>query len=661
MDATGRACPITLPNATPPIVVVGAGPVGVHVVQTLRRRDPLLPIVLYGREPTPPYNRIQLSPLLAGEASWAGVADSPALAADDTHTAVRLGTSVLQIDRDARCIYDSAQRRQPYADLVLATGSRPRVPDIPGVGQNHVYVFRSLADTERLMARRVRSRRTVVLGGGLLGLEAARAMQRMHTEVVVIEHGPHLMAAQLGEAGARLLQAHAERLGLQVRTGERVKAINGHGSVSGVTLRDGTTIACDTVVIAAGIEPEIRLAINAGLPVGRGVRVDDRMATEDPHIFAVGECAEHRGRVYGLLAPGLEQAAVAVNSLLGGQARYEGSLAAARLKVLGLPVFSLGEVHADGPDLEALEYADAEAGVQRRLVLSRGRVVGLQTVGPCDAVGRLQTMVLARQRLMPWQRWRWLRHGLPWSGDGEAPVADWPDDAVVCNCNAVRCGTLRTAMAEGCGSVEALAARTRASTVCGSCRPLLGELVASAGGSASRARPAPALATLAVLAAVAAALTLAVPGLAYDGSVQLAHRLDSLWRDGLLKQVSGFTLLGLSALAVALGLRKRVRGFTLGGFDGWRLVHSAIGLLALLALWAHTGARAGHALNLSLAALFAGLIVVGGLGAAVIAFEDRLPPRWVRRWRQRAVWLHIGLFWPVPALLGVHVFKTYWY
>ena len=276
-----------------------------------------------------------------------------------------------------------------------------------------------LSDAQRPFARRARSRRTVVLGGGLLGLEAARAMQRLNTQVWVIEHAPRLMANQLDDEGAALLQAQVEAAGIRVLTNARVKAVHGHGRVEGVALRGGERIDCDTVVVAAGIQPNVDLALASGLPAGRGIRVDDAVRTADPHIHAIGECAEHRGAVYGIVAPGFEQAAVAVHSLSGGRARYEGSLVATRLKVLDLPVFSMGQLGvAEGAgELRSASHGDAAGTSHRRTVTQRGRLVGALAVGACAEMSRLQEAVLARRRLMPWQLWRFRRSGSLWPAE----------------------------------------------------------------------------------------------------------------------------------------------------------------------------------------------------------------------------------------------------
>lgn len=644
-----------------PVVVVGAGPVGVRFAQALHQRCPHRRLVVYGNEPWQPYNRVQLSAFLAGKTDWAALTQGLALP-EGPLVEARLHCAVVEIDRAGRRVLDAQGRWQPYSDLVLATGSRARVPDIPGIGQANCFVFRDLSDTQRLFARRTRSQRTVVLGGGLLGLEAARAMQRLNTEVWVIEHGPRLMANQLDDEGAALLMAQVRGAGIHVLTDARVKAVHGHGRVEGVALRGGERIDCDTVIIAAGIQPNLDLALDCGLPVGRGIRVDDSMRTADEHIFAVGECAEHRGQVYGIVAPGLEQAAVAVHSVSGGHAHYEGSMVATRLKVLDLPVFSMGDLGLSegAPETRSHVHRGGAEATHRRISLQRGRLVGALAVGACPEMSRLQEAVRARRRLMPWQLWRFRRTGSLWPAQEATSVVHWPATAIVCNCNAVTRDDLGKAIQAGCKSVADLAACTRASTVCGSCKPLLAELVGHS-GPAEPVRGWKVLAAVAALAFLFAAAVLLLPGLPYAASVQDGFRLDVLWRDSLYKQVSGFSVLGLSLLGLVLSLRKRLARIRWGGFDVWRIAHVVLGLAALGTLYVHTGGRLGHQLDGALMLAFTGLVLVGGVGAAVIAFEHRLAPRVVRRWREQSVWLHILLFWPVPVLLGLHVLKSYYF
>jgi nitrite reductase (NADH) large subunit len=647
-----------------PVVVVGTGPVGMRFVQLLHRRDPHCPLVVYGREPWLPYDRVQLSSFLHGQTDWQALTRGLELP-DSPHVDVRLHCEVQQIDRARHRVRDSLGRWQPYGALVLALGSRAHVPDLPGIGQAGVFVFRDLADAQALQARRVRSVHTVVLGGGLLGLEAARAMQRMHTRVTVIEHAPRLMARQLDDATAGELDRRLQALGIAVRTGAAVKAVRGHGRVSGVEMRDGECLGCDTVIVATGIVPNTGLALEAQLAVGRGIKVDDRMCTTDPCVLAIGECAEHRGQVHGLVAPGLEQAGVAVHSVLGGTARYEGTVTATRLKVAGIPVSAAGVVDAERHDrpLRLLQHRCADGRRVLSVAVSGGRLVGLAAVGEVPQLARLQAAVLERHRLWPWQERRLVRHGRAWpAADGDG-VAGWPADVRVCQCNGVSRGALGQAIAAGCGDLPALCAATRAGTVCGSCKPLLAELL-QAGGAAAELPPLPAWRSLAAATAVAALLVLALlcwPGVAYWQTVQQPPAWHRLWTDPQLKQWSGYAVAALAALGLLLSGRKRLRGLRIGGFDAWRLAHVLLGTAALAGLAAHTGARLGARLDAVLAVLFLALAAVGAVSAAVTAWQHRLPPRQVLRWRRTATWVHILLGWPLPVLLALHVLKAYWF
>ena len=639
-------------------IVVGAGPVGVRVAQEIRRRLPDRPLVVFGAETWQPYNRIRLSSALAGELSWSQLGTDLRLP-EDALTQVHLGCAVARIDRSARTVTDAQGGVHLYAELILATGSRPHVPDIPGADRSGVLTFRDMDDAQRLLARRVRSRRTVVLGGGLLGLESARAMARHHTEVWVVEHNDRLMPRQLDTEGAALLKARVEALGIRVRLGDGVTAILGDREVSGIRLRSGAIIACDTVVVATGIRPNIRLALDAGIAVGRGIKVDDAMRTSDPRIYAVGECAEHRGVVYGLVAPGFEQAGVAAHALAGGQSRYPGSVAATRLKVLSTPVFSMGEIGAEQPLDGVREAVYRDAVGYRKLMLRRGRLIGALAVGPWSELASIQEALLRQRRIWPWQRGRFRRTGSPWPEQEMQHVAQWPATATVCNCMGVTRGTLSDAIQAGCRTAEALSAETGASTVCGSCRPLVQELV----GGALQRQPAPRARALVTVAALAAALIvlMSVSPVSFPDSAEWSWRWDRLWRDAFYKQVSGFALLGFMVLLGLLGLRKRMAALRFGDFAGWRLVHVVMGALALVVLLVHTGGRMGHGLNAALAVTLVGLALAGGLAGMTIGSEHAVAVRSGRRLRRLTTGLHIAALWPLPVLLVFHILKFYWY
>jgi len=636
----------------PPTVVVGAGPVGQRFAAELRKHDAEREIVVFGEEPWAPYDRVQLSSWLAGEVSGSGALH------EDARLRVYLGMSITRIDRANREVVDSQGIACPYEKLVLATGSRARLPALPGIGLPGVFTFRNLSDAQALMARSVRSRSLVVIGGGLLGLETARALCRFHTHVTVIEQSTHLMFRQLDGDCAAVLQQRIEALGIDVVTAASVKRIVGETRMQGVLLSDRRFIECDTVVIAIGITPNMQLARDAGLHTGRGILVNDRMQTSDARIYAVGECVEHRQTVYGLVAPGFEQAAVAAHSLSGRAAEYSGSVTATRLKVAGCPVLSVGAVETGWPR-RPLVYRERRKGLLRKVLLDGNRLDAAMAVGRWDEFSRVQEGVRMRRRIRPWHALRFRLTGTLWSAEGEGGVAGWPATAIVCNCKGVSRGELTRAVDQGCADVRCLASHTGAASVCGSCKPLLGQLLGAA--EVSPVVAARALTAMALIAAVTTLLWLLPFSLPYADTVQAVPRLDVLWRNGLFKQISGFTLLGLSMLLALVSLRKRVRRLRWGSFDVWRVLHVVAGLLTIAVLVAHTGFRLGDNLNFYLMCVFTGLMLAGAAASAVVGLQHVLPLTLARRSRELSIWTHVLLLWPLPALLGFHILKTYWY
>ena len=636
----------------PPTVIIGAGPVGQRLATELRKHGPGRQIAMFGDEPWAPYDRVQLSSWLAG-----GEVGSEPLH-DDPHLRFYPGTSITRVDRERHEVIDGRGVACPYEKLVLATGSRPSIPPVPGIRLPGVFTFRNLSDAQSLMARSVRTRNMVVIGGGLLGLETARALRRFNTHVTIVEQSPRLMFRQLDGECAAMLQAHVEELGIDVLTGARVKRILGETRMEGVLLSGSRFVECDTVVIAAGITPNIELARDCGLHTGRGILVNDRMQTSDEHVFAVGECAEHRQTVYGLVAPGYEQAAVAAHALSGQDAGYNGSLTATRLKVTGIPVMSAGTAETEW-HRHSLVYRERGSRVIRKVFLDGNRLDAAMAVGGWDEFSRVQEAVRARRRVRPWRALRFRLTGTLWSAEDEGGVAGWPAAAMVCNCKGISRGELTKAVDQGCSNVACLAERTGASTVCGSCKPMLNQLL---GDTAIAPVPAaPVLAGAALIAALATLLWFLPVVIPYAETVQASLRFDELWRNSLYKQISGFTLLGLSVVLAVVSLRKRVRRLTWGSFDGWRAVHVLSGVLTLAVLVAHTGFRTGENLNFFLMMVFSGLLLAGAAASAVVGLQHVMPLSLARRTREVSIWAHVLLLWPLPALLGFHVLKTYWY
>lgn len=486
-------------------------------------------------------------------------------------------------------------------------------------------------------------------------------MRRHHTRVVVVEHGGRLMPRQLDDEAARLLAEQIHQAGIQTVVDDGAAEILGNGQVEGVRLHSGIRIACDTVIVATGIVPNTRLALDAGLPITRGIRVDDELRTIDPDIFAVGECAEHRGLVYGLVAPCLEQAAVAASLLAGQDARYLGSVNSTRLKVVSTPVFAAGlhpDQAIDGLD-EEIAFKDAGGGY-RKLLHRRGRLQGVLGIGEWDELPRVLEATGNRRRIGALQLWRFRRTGQLF-GNAGASVVDWPATATVCNCTGVTRGELGRAMGQGCATRAELAHCTRASTICGSCAPLLDQML----GGAAKPQAAPGWRVLLVMAAVCALLALPLallPGLSYAPSwADLSLHWDRIWRDGTFKQISGFSLLGMAVIGLALSLRKRVARVRLGGFGLWRNLHVALGLGAIGALAVHTGGRLGAGLNAWLMSVFLVLVLAGVAAGTLVALEHRLSPVLAKRLRGGLTWAHILAFWPLPVLLGFHVLKTYYF
>lgn len=643
-------------NGIKPIVIVGSGPVGMRCVTELLNNEVRHPVVIYGGEPWMPYNRVRLSSLLAGDISQQDI-EIPGSDSLSHSFIKRYNCRIVRIDADKKLVEDEHGQIQEYEKLILATGSNPFVPEIAGINMKGVYQFRDLKDTEHLIARRTSSRHTVVLGGGLLGLEAARAMQRYSTHVSVIEHNRFLMFRQLDETAAGMFKLHVESLGIDVYLQESVKEIRGDDRVRQIELRSGKALNCDTLIVSAGITPNIELAKQTGLAFGRGIKVNDAMQTSNPDIYAIGECCEHQGQVYGIVAPGYEQALIAATNIASKPVKYKGTVLATSLKVVGKPVFSMGDV--DDSFRTYSTYTYQEKGIYRRLNVYRGRLLGVIAVGEWPELIQLKEHVKKGKLLFPWQLRRFTDTGDLWDGSVLQEVNSWPAEATICSCNGISRGQLSKEINNGCQTVLQLAEKTGASTVCGSCKPLLVNLLGQNELDPVRGwKPLLYGSVVFFVMCIAAYLFPAVP---YNNTVQIPWRWDMLWTESLYKQISGFTVLGISVLVLVLSLRKRFKWFRWGDFPVWRLMHALLGGSAIFVLLVHTGFRLGDNLNFLLMMAFTALLLVGAVTGSVIAMEHRLSASTVRQVRSIGTWLHILIFWPIPVLLGFHIFKTYYF
>jgi nitrite reductase (NADH) large subunit len=366
---------------TEKLVIIGNGMAPGWMLEHLFETAPgRFDVAIFNAEPRVNYNRLMLSPVLSGEKRYEDIITHDEQWYATHGVTLHKSSPVISIDRAARTVVSANGIVANYDRLVIATGSTPFIPPVPGHQLAGVVTYRDLDDVEKMLAAADKGGRAVVIGGGLLGLEAAAGLKMRGMAVTVLHLMPTLMERQLDpEAGHLLEQAFRDR-GIGIITQANTKQVLGTERVEGVELADGTIIGCDMVVMAVGIRPSSSLAKAAGLAVNRGIVVDDQMRTDDPHIFALGECAEHRGTCYGLVAPLYEMGQVLAQILAGEDASYQGSVTSTKLKVTGIDLFSAGDFGA-GEDREEIVLRDANAGVYKRLVLKDNRLIGAVLYG----------------------------------------------------------------------------------------------------------------------------------------------------------------------------------------------------------------------------------------------------------------------------------------
>ncbi|MCW3012121.1 MAG: Nitrite reductase large subunit [Solirubrobacterales bacterium] len=452
------------------ILVVGGGIAGQAVCEAVRDRDPHVALTLVCAEDHKPYDRVRLGRLLEDGASVADLRLRPDSWYEDRQVTVLTGVRVVGADLAAGTVALSNGSVRHADRIVLCTGSDAFVPPIPGRGHDGVVVFRDPADCAAMVAGAEGIGRAAVIGGGLLGLEAAHALAQRGCATSVVHLVDRLMERQLDAPAAAMLVPAMEGLGVDVRLEHATQEIvaGADGRVAGLHFADGTALACELVVVAVGIRPQVELARALGLDVDRGIVVDDALTTSDPRVLAVGECAQHRGTVHGIVAPIRDQAAVAAEVLTGGTASYEGSVPTSKLKVMGVDLVTAGAAEGEREVLAA----DAAAGTYRKLVLAAdGTVLGAVLLGDVRGAELLMDAVRAR---------RVTDDGLALLAEASrATAAELPDAAQVCNCNGVCKGAIVGAIREqGLGSTQEVVNVTRAGAGCGSCKPVVSELLA---------------------------------------------------------------------------------------------------------------------------------------------------------------------------------------
>lgn len=467
------------------LVMIGNGMAGCRTLEELLKVAPeQFDITVFGSEPHPNYNRILLSPVLAGEMTIQEIILNDLNWYADNGITLHLNRTVTGIDRARRVVIADDGSETPYDKLLLATGSKPFMLPVPGNDLKGVIAYRDIKDTDTMIETATKYKHAVVIGGGLLGLEAANGLKLRGMDVTVVHVAPWLLERQLDAVAAGMLQKSLEERGLKFLLEKQTEALVGNesGRVSAIRFKDGMQIPADLVVMAVGIRPNAALAEAGGIACNRGITVDDYLQTSDPHVYAVGECANHRGIAYGLVAPLFEQARVCASHLAGtAPAPYEGSVTSTKLKVTGIDLFSAGEFMG-GEGTEEIVLHDAHGGVYKKLVIKNNQLVGGVLYGD-TADGSWYFQLLKDGKDIQEIRDH-LVFGQSSLGDtghqGQNHAAAMADDAQVCGCNGVSKGTIVKAIKEkGLFTLDEVKKHTKAGSSCGSCSGLVEQILAA--------------------------------------------------------------------------------------------------------------------------------------------------------------------------------------
>jgi nitrite reductase (NADH) large subunit len=469
-------------TSKPHLIVIGNGMAGCRAVEEILERDASrFRITIFGAEPRVNYNRIMLSPLLAGEKSFEDIIINGQEWYDDNGIELIAGDPVVAIDRAAKTVIARSGRVEHYDKLILATGSDPFIIPVPGHDLQGVISFRDMDDVGSMLRAASGGGDAVVIGGGLLGLEAAHGLSLRGMKVTVIHLMNTLMERQLDEAAGWLLKTELEKRGQQILTTADTAEIYGDGKVEGVRLKDGKEIPACIVVMAVGIRPNVKLARDAGLAIGRGIHVDDHLVTSDDDILSVGECVEHAGQVYGLVAPIWDMCRSLADGLVAEPSGYSGSVTSTKLKVSGIDVFSAGDF-SGGEGCEDIVMRDASRGVYKRVIVKDDKLVGAVLYGDTadgnwyfDLLKRQEDVSEIRDALIFGQAFA------SGGGAGASPfdaVAALADDAEICGCNGVSKGKVVACIGGGAHDLDAVRSGCKASASCGQCTGLVESLLA---------------------------------------------------------------------------------------------------------------------------------------------------------------------------------------
>jgi nitrite reductase (NADH) large subunit len=469
------------------LIVIGHGMVGHKFLETLfaeAKQDAHFHVTVLCEEPRPAYDRVHLSSYFSGT-----TADQLSLVAPgffEQHAGqvdLKLNAKAVAVDRDARTVTLADGAVLSYDKLVFATGSYPFVPPVPGKERADIFVYRTIEDLEKMTECGARSKTGVVVGGGLLGLECAKALRDMSLDTHVVEFAPRLMAVQVDDLGGRVLRTKIEELGVKVHTQKNtLRIVDGESATHRMEFADGSFLEADMIVFSAGIRPRDELAKAAGLALGPrgGIAIDDACLASDPHIYAIGECASWGGQTFGLVAPGYEMARIVARALIGQEAAFAGADMSTKLKLMGVDVASIGDAHGNTPGARSFQFTDERKQVYKKIVVSDcgKKLLGAVLIGDAAEYGSLLQMMLNDMELPESPEFLIL----PQAEGSSRPalgVDALPASAQVCSCNAVTKGTIADAVAGGACDIGAIKSCTNAGTSCGGCVPLVTQIMKS--------------------------------------------------------------------------------------------------------------------------------------------------------------------------------------
>jgi nitrite reductase (NADH) large subunit len=458
------------------LVLVGNGMAGVRCIEEVLKLDPLgFEITIFGSEPHVNYNRILLSSILQGGTSFGDITLHDREWYERHHINLYTGETVIEIDKHLQVVKTDQHRIVSYDQLIIATGSVPFSLPIPGADKQGVVTFRTIEDCQRMLESSKKNKKAVVIGGGVLGLEAAKGLLNLGMTVYVVHIGSYLMERQLDETAARMLQKELEGQGMKFLLEKETKEIVGDIGVKGLRFKDGTEVEADLVVMAAGVRPNVQLAKKTGIETNRAILVNDYMETSVPNIYALGECVEHRGIIYGLVQPLYEQGKALAKRICGIEGQgYEGSVLSTQLKISGIDLFSVGAIHDKDSSNQSIKIFDEVERVYKKVVFQDHKMIGAVLFGDTNERTKLLEMILKHQDVSELERVSLF----PRAKDDGFSTASIPSSKIICNCNSVTKGTILEAIQrEGLTTIEEIKKCTKASSSCGGCKPLLSDLL----------------------------------------------------------------------------------------------------------------------------------------------------------------------------------------